>query len=151
MKKNILLALLGLLVVIQFIRPDTSTPAVDAAQDFCQMLQPPAEVETLLKVACYDCHSHETRYPWYNQIAPVSWWLANHVREGREHVNFSTFGALSAHDRAEVLEEAVEVIEAGEMPLNSYTWTHADARLSAEQKNTLVAWLKGGDRPSMEE
>lgn len=151
MKKNILLALLGLLVVIQFIRPDTATPTVDAAQDLCQMLQPPAEVETLLKTACYDCHSYETRYPWYNQIAPVSWWLANHIREGREHLNFSTFGALSAHDRAEVLEESIEEVERGNMPLNSYTWTHADARLSAEQKNTLVAWLKGANRPPMEE
>lgn len=151
MKKNILLVLLGLFVVIQFIRPDTSAPAVEASQDLCQILQPPAEVETLLKTACYDCHSYETRYPWYNQIVPVSWWLNNHVQEGREHLNFSTFGTLSPRNRAEALEEAAEEVEEGEMPLNSYTWTHADARLSAEQKNALTTWLKRASRQRTEE
>lgn len=141
MKKKILFILLGLVLVIQLIRPDTSTPAVDPTQDFMQVLQPPTEVATMLKTACYDCHSYETRYPWYNQIVPVSWWLANHVREGREHLNFSTFAAISPGDRAEVLEEIIEEIKKGKMPLDSYTWTHADARMSAEQKNVLVAWL----------
>ncbi|MBK9336887.1 MAG: heme-binding domain-containing protein [Lewinellaceae bacterium] len=141
MRKKILLALLGLALAIQLIRPDTSVPAVDPAQDFIQVLQPPAEIATILKTACYDCHSYTTRYPWYNQIAPVSWWLANHIREGREHLNFSTFAALPPGDRAEVLEEAIEEIKKGKMPLDSYTWTHTDARLSAEQKNVLVAWL----------
>jgi hypothetical protein len=141
MKKKILFILLGLVLVIQLIRPDTSTPAVDPAQDFMQVLQPPTEVATMLKTACYDCHSYETRYPWYNQIVPVSWWLANHVREGREHLNFNTFAAIAPGDQAKVLEEAVEEIQKGKMPMDSYTWTHADARLSAEQKNVLVAWL----------
>lgn len=151
MKKNILLVLLGLLLVLQFIRPDTSVPTVEADQDLCEMLQPPAEVETLLKNACYDCHSYETRYPWYSQIVPVSWWLNNHVQEGREHLNFSTFGTLSPRNRAEALEEAAEEVEEGEMPLNSYTWTHADARLSAEQKNALTTWLKRASRQRTEE
>ncbi len=146
MKKKILFILLGLVLAIQLIRPDTSTPAIDPAQDFMQVLQPPTEVATMLKTACYDCHSYETRYPWYNQIVPVSWWLANHVREGREHLNFNTFAAISTGDQAEVLEEAVEEIQKGKMPLDSYTWTHADARLSAEQKNVLVAWLNTAGR-----
>lgn len=141
MIKKILLVLLGLALAIQLIRPDTSTPAVDPTQDFMQVLQPPTEVATMLKTACYDCHSYETRYPWYNQIVPVSWWLANHVREGREHLNFNMFAAISPGDQAKVLEEIIEVIQKEEMPLDSYTWTHADARLSAEQKNVLVAWL----------
>jgi hypothetical protein len=146
MKKKILFILLGLVLAIQLVRPDTSTPAVDPSQDFMQVLQPPTEVATILKTACYDCHSYETRYPWYNQIVPVSWWLANHVREGREHLNFNTFAAISTGDQAEVLEEAVEEIQKGKMPLDSYTWTHADARLSAEQKNVLVAWLNTAGR-----
>jgi len=143
MKKKILLVLGGLLLVIQFFRPDTSVPTVDPALDIRKTLQPPADVTSILETACYDCHSYETRYPWYNQIAPVSWWLANHVREGREHLNFNTFASLPAEDRAHALEEIVETIEKGEMPLNSYTWTHADARLSAGQRATLVAWAKG--------
>ncbi len=143
MKKKILLVLGGLLLVIQFFRPDTSVPTVDPALDIRKTLQPPADVTSILETACYDCHSYETRYPWYNQIAPVSWWLANHVREGREHLNFNTFASLPAEDRAHALEEIVETIEKGEMPLNSYTWTHADARFSAGQRATLVAWAKG--------
>ncbi|MEQ1744346.1 MAG: heme-binding domain-containing protein [Saprospiraceae bacterium] len=143
MKKKILIALAGLLLAIQFIRPDRSVPAVDPAQDIRQVLRPPAEIATVLKNACYDCHSYEARYPWYAQIAPVSWWLAGHVNEGREHLNFNTFAALSASDRTEALEEIAEVVQEGEMPLKSYTWTHGDARLSAEQRSALVAWAKG--------
>ncbi|MFN0015662.1 MAG: heme-binding domain-containing protein, partial [Saprospiraceae bacterium] len=92
---------------------------------------------------CYDCHSYETRYPWYAQIAPVSWWLSGHVKGGREHLNFNTFAALTAEDRAHALEEIAETVELGEMPLGSYTWIHSSARLSDEQKAALVAWANG--------
>jgi len=151
MKKKILFVLGGLLLVIQFFRPDTSVPNVYPSRDIRNMLQPPADVTSILETACYDCHSYETRYPWYNQIAPVSWWLANHVREGREHLNFNTFGTLPAEDRAHALEEIVETVEKGEMPLDSYTWTHADARLSDAQRATLVAWAKGAGGGEVED
>ncbi|MBK6931741.1 MAG: heme-binding domain-containing protein [Saprospirales bacterium] len=141
MKKIFWLAPLGALLAIQFIRPDMSNPPVDPAQDLAQVLQPPTEVQGILKDACYDCHSNETKYPWYSQIAPVSWWLAGHIREGREKLNFSTIGALPAGDRAESMSEAAEAVQEGEMPLNSYTWTHASARLSDAQRNLLVNWL----------
>ncbi|MFN0016115.1 MAG: heme-binding domain-containing protein, partial [Saprospiraceae bacterium] len=93
MKKKILIALAIVLLVIQFFRPDRSVPTVDPAQDIRQVLQPPSDITTILKSACYDCHSYETRYPWYAQIAPVSWWLSGHVKGGREHLNFNTFAA----------------------------------------------------------
>lgn len=144
MRKNAIgLIILGVFIVIQFIRPGRSVPAVDPAQDIRQVLQPPAEVSSLLKDACYDCHSYETKYPWYSQIAPVSWWLANHINEGREQANFSTFGALSAEDRAEVLEEAAEYVGNGEMPLDSYTWMHPEAKLNDGQRKLLVDWFNG--------
>ncbi|MBL7805971.1 MAG: heme-binding domain-containing protein [Saprospiraceae bacterium] len=138
-----LLALAGLLVLIQIFRIDKSTPAIDPAQDFIAIAAPPPELQQVLKAACYDCHSFETRYPWYAEVAPVSWWLKHHVDEGREHLNFSTFGSLSDRDQLHALEESVEMVEEGEMPLGSYTWTHADARLSDAQKAQLVAWMKG--------
>lgn len=141
MKKIIGFALLGILVGIQFIRPNRSNPPVDPALDIQQVLQPPAEVHAILKNACYDCHSNETQYPWYSQISPVSWWLVNHVQEGREHLNFSTIGALALEDRAEIIEEAAEAVQKGEMPLSSYTWTHPAARLSTTQRDVVVAWL----------
>ncbi|MBN8678846.1 MAG: heme-binding domain-containing protein [Chitinophagales bacterium] len=133
---------LGLIfILIQFIRPDQTNPATDVQLDFSAVNNPPEEIKGLLKAACYDCHSNETIYPWYSQIAPVSWWLSAHVREGREHLNFSTFGQLPANDRAKAFEEVAEVTQEGEMPMASYTWTHPEARLSPEQKNSLVAWF----------
>lgn len=153
-RRYLLLGLLGLFVLIQFIRPDKSVPSVEASQDICAMLAPPAEVATMLKAACYDCHSYQTRYPWYSQIAPVSWWLANHISEGREHVNFNTFGAMSPGDRLELLAECSEIVLDGEMPLRSYTWAHPEARLSPEQRRLLANWFSthaNWDGPNGEE
>jgi len=147
MKKLFWLAIPAALLAIQFIQPDTSNPPVDPAQDFQQAANPPAEVQSILKEACYDCHSNETRYPWYSRVAPVSWWIADHVGEGREKLNFSTFGALSPKDRSEALDEAAEKVDQGEMPLASYTWLHPAARLTTAQRNLVSGWLNanGGE------
>ncbi|MCS7035270.1 MAG: heme-binding domain-containing protein [Saprospiraceae bacterium] len=139
--KHLLLGFLGLFILIQFIRPDKSAPTFASKQDISAVLETPAEVGAMLKAACYDCHSYQTRYPWYAEIAPVSWWLANHISEGREHVNFSTFGAMPTGERLEVLAECSEVVLDGEMPLRSYTWMHPEARLSAEQRRLLAEWF----------
>lgn len=148
MKKIFWVGLLSVVLAIQLFRPDRSVPAVDPAQDIQKVMPMPAEVQTILNGACYDCHSYATQYPWYSQIAPVSWWLSNHIREGREHLNFSTFGSLAIEDRKEALEEAAEAIQEAEMPLASYTWTHPEARLSAVQRKTLVDWLNANGAAS---
>lgn len=147
MKKIFWLALLGALLAIQLIRPDMTNPPVNQAQDFRQVMQTPAGVQSILESACYDCHSNETKHPWYSQVAPVSWWVADHVNEGREALNFSTFGALNAEDRAEALEESAEKVQEGEMPLDSYTWMHPEAKLSAAQRDLVIKWLdaNGGE------
>lgn len=149
MFKKMLWVFGALFVLAQFVRPDQKNPSVVAADDFQNVANPPAEVLTILKNACYDCHSFETKYPWYSQVAPVSWWLANHIGEGRDHLNFSTFGQLAPGDRAEALGEAAEEVQEEEMPLSSYTWLglHPEADLSAEQLNTLMQWLNanGGE------
>lgn len=152
MKKIFWLAPLGALLAIQLIRPEMTNPTADPAQDFRQVAQAPAEVQGILEAACYDCHSNETKHPWYSQVAPVSWWVANHINEGREALNFSTFGALPAEDRAEALEESAEKVQQGEMPLDSYVWMHPEARLSAEQRNVLLQWLdaNGGENNAPE-
>ena len=103
---------------------------------------PTQEVKTILKTACYDCHTANTRYPWYNNIAPVSYWLDHHIDEGKEHLNFSEWEAYSVKKKDHKLEELIEEVEEGEMPLNSYTWTHKDAKLSEKQKNALIDWAK---------
>ena len=141
--KKLLLILLLLLGLAQFIRPDTSVPAHDPAQDLIAMTQPSPAVEQLLRAACYDCHSYETKYPWYDRITPTNWWVQHHVNEGREEGNFSRWGQLPEKKRRHFAEEAGELIAEGEMPLTEYTWTHAEARLDAGQKKLLMDFFNG--------
>lgn len=140
--RTIFLILLLFLVAIQFLPVDRSAPPVDPSQDFVAVMNPPGLLKPLIKDACYDCHSHETEYPWYSYIAPVAQWLQGHINEGREKVNFSVWTTYSAEDADHALEEVVEMLEEKEMPLNSFTWTHPEARLSDVQRTDLVAWFK---------
>jgi len=140
--KRILLGLLAVLVVLQFFRIDTTNPPIRTDEDFLYLSAPGQELGILIKDACYDCHSYETEYPWYANVAPLSWWIADHIEEGREHLNFSTWAQDDAEKRAYKLEEAAEEVHEGHMPLDSYTWLHADARLSDEQRDRLAAWFE---------
>ena len=140
--KKILSVLLVLLIVIQFIRIDTDNPKVDQGKDFIVLTSPSEEVKTMLNNACYDCHSNTTVYPWYSQIAPVSWWLKRHIDEVRAELNFSEWGDYSAKKADHKLEECGEKVEKGAMPLNSYTWTHRDAKLSADQRKVLTEFFE---------
>ncbi|MCB9081822.1 MAG: heme-binding domain-containing protein [Lewinellaceae bacterium] len=140
--KYALLGLLALLVVAQLFRIDKTNPPADPAQDMMTLLSPPAAVSTILKDACYDCHSNLTKYPWYTNVAPVSWWIKDHIDEGRGHLNYSEWGTYSPKKAAHKMEECVEMTEEGEMPMDSYTWAHPEARLTAEQRSTLVDWFK---------
>ena len=143
MKKKILIGVLAVFIIMQFFRIDTSNPKVEPGKDFIAIVQPSAEVKVLLKSACYDCHSHTTVYPWYSQIAPVSWWLKDHVDEGKEHLNFSIWGDYSAKKADHKLEECGEEVEEGEMPLSSYTWAHSEAKLTDQQRKTLAQFFNG--------
>jgi hypothetical protein len=136
--------ILGLItfVIMQFFRIDKTNPKVEKAKDFITLAQPPADVEKMLRTACYDCHSNETKYPWYSNVAPVSWWLKDHIDEGREYFNFSTWADISVEDQNHLLHECEEEVEEKEMPLASYTWTHGDADLSDQQRKTLATWFE---------
>ncbi len=143
-KKLIFRVLIGLLVVligIQFIRPDRSTPDVLQGSTFVDLSNTPAEIVDLLEVACYDCHSYNTQYPWYANVAPVSWWIESHVEEGREHFNFSRWGTYTLKERLHKLDEAIEEVREGHMPLDSYTWMHPKAKLSDAQRDQLIAYF----------
>lgn len=146
MQKIIRYAIYGLgvvLVLIQFFRIDKSVPAVNPQDDFLTQMQAPAEVAQLVRSACYDCHSYETKYPWYSNVAPVSWWVKNHINEGREHLNYALYGTWSAKKQAHKVEESIEAIRDGWMPLDSYTWNHPEAKLSDGQRAMLVNWFSG--------
>lgn len=140
MKKKIAWFLLIALIVIQFIKPEKNQSAQKSPNDISTVAAVPGNVQTILDKACNDCHSNNTRYPWYSNIQPVAWWLADHVKEGKGELNFSEFASYSPKKQAHKLEETIEMVKEGEMPLNSYTWTHKDAILTSEEKLAVSSW-----------
>jgi hypothetical protein len=127
----------ALLVLLQFVPVDRSNPPVTAAMSVGD-----GEVAEILQAACNDCHTHETTWPWYSTVAPVSMFVADHVAEGREHFNLSTWNEQDARRRDHKLEEMIEMVEEGEMPLRSYTLLHSEGRLTEEQREVLMAWAR---------
>ncbi len=89
-----------------------------------------------------DCHSNNTRYPWYASIQPLAWWLADHVKDGKKHLNFDEYTQRSLRYQYHKMEETVEMVKEEEMPLPSYTWTHMDARLSNEERVAITGWAQ---------
>jgi len=151
--RTILLLALLMLVAIQFLPVDRSVPEVDPAQDFISATQPPAQVASLIRDACYDCHSYESEYPWYAYVAPVGQWLQGHIKHARKQVNFSVWTSNTQKKSDHALEEIVEVLKEESMPLKSFTWMHPEARLTQEERQELVMWfdgLRGMDKNSGE-
>lgn len=143
MKKNIkrlLLILLGLLVVIQVYRPDRENPPSDPALSIWSDPAVPADVKKILKVSCADCHSNNTEWPWYSNIAPASWLISHDVEEGRQHMNLSLWASWPEKRKLRKRNEIVEETEEGAMPLGKYTLLHPDAKLTRDQINTLIMW-----------
>lgn len=134
--------LLGVLFVMQFFPIDKTNPPFEEADDFISIESPPTAIATMIKDACYDCHSNRTKYPWYTSIAPLSWWIQGHIDHGRGEMNFSEWGQYDDGKRKHKLEECSEKTEATEMPLLSYIIAHPEARLSTEERADLVAWFK---------
>jgi len=142
LKRFLILALL-VLVVMQFIRSDKNQEGnYDSVQPFLNETKPIASVEGILKETCFDCHSNQTKYPWYAEIAPVSYWLADHIKDGKKHLNFSEWSTYSVKRKDHKLEEIIEMVEDKEMPLDSYTWTHKEARLTDDQIKAIITWVQ---------
>jgi len=139
LKRNILLVILAIVVIIQFIPVNRVNPEVDPTKDFIAVSGIDAASASLLKSACYDCHSHESNYPWYSYVAPASLWVANHIKEGRAELNFSTWTDYTAKKKDHKLEEVGEALTEGWMPLKDYTFIHAEARLTDAQRTELAA------------
>lgn len=129
-----------LLVIAQFKRPPKTNPAVDPAQTLEAHVQLDPKVSAILNRSCYDCHSNKTRWPWYANVAPVSWFVIDHVNEGRRDLNFSEWGKYSSNDRRGQLGQLCELVTEGWMPLSSYTPLHPAAKLSDEDKKVLCEW-----------
>ena len=116
----------------------------DLTANFTKVYTVPKNIETILRNSCYDCHSNYTNYPWYSNIQPVGFWLNHHIEEGKQHLNFSTFTKMPIAVQNHKLEEVIETVEEGEMPMPSYTYfgLHPKANLSAADKDALIAWAK---------
>jgi len=140
MKKTLLLILV-ILVAIQFIRPEKNTSKINK-NSISTTMQIPEEVKQIIKTSCADCHSNNTKYPWYSEISPISWYLANHVNEGKEHLNFSEWAAYNKDQKKHILKDLDEKLTTHEMPLKSYLIVHKEAVMTKNQYDILLNWMK---------
>lgn len=140
MLRKVLIGLLAIFVIIQFIRPEKNQSEGISPNDISTKYAVPASVQTVLKRSCFDCHSNHTEYPWYDNIQPVSWWLANHIEEGKAELNFSEFTTYPPKKARHKLEEVAEAVTDGWMPLSSYLRIHQDAKLKPEEAKLIADW-----------
>ena len=140
--KYIGVALVIFLVVAQFFPIDKTNPPVDMSKDFISITNPPAQIAEHIKVACYDCHSHHAKYPWYTDVAPVSWWIKGHINNGMKHLNYSLWGDYSQEKKDHKLDECIDFVEKNWMPLLTYKIAHPESKLTDEERNNLVSFFK---------
>ena len=138
--KKVLLLLVVALIVIQFFRPEKNIHPQPQPANIASVYPVPANVDSILVKACNDCHSNNTRYPWYNNIQPVAWWLNHHVDEGKEELNFDEFATYAAARKYDKIKETKKEVDEGETPIYSYTLVHAEARLTDAEKQALTSW-----------
>jgi hypothetical protein len=139
-KRITLYIILAIIILIQFIpagRPELGT---SHENDLLYNNEIPEDIAGMLRASCYDCHSYEVNYPWYSYVAPVSWLVARDIREGLKELNFSEWESQSKMDKAKNLDEIIDEITEGEMPMPIYTIIHRNAKLTDEQKEQLADW-----------
>ncbi|HEV7905762.1 MAG TPA: heme-binding domain-containing protein [Pyrinomonadaceae bacterium] len=149
MRKFLKLAALAvaiLFVSVQFVRPNKTNPPVVQAQTIEAHVRVAPEVVSIFERACKDCHSNQTDWPWYAQVAPVSWYVADHVNHGRKHLNFSVWSNYDREQAGWLLGAICMTAERGRMPLPSYTRLHHSAKLSPLDVQTLCAWSQAEQR-----
>jgi len=138
--KYTVLVLLLVLVVMQFIRPEKNLGGYESVAAFEMETKPSEELRGLLKANCYDCHSNHTNYPWYAEIAPVSYILADHVKDGKKHFNVSEWETYDAKKKDHKMEELIEEVEEGGMPLESFAMIHGF--LNQQERDLMIQWAE---------
>ncbi|MAP79553.1 MAG: cytochrome C [Aequorivita sp.] len=136
--KILAIVAVAILIGLQFFRPEKNNEGYESVAAFEAETKPSAKLVQVLKDNCYDCHSNETDYPWYAQVAPLSLWLDEHIQHGKSHFNVSEWNSYSLKKKAHKIEEVIEVVEKDEMPLPSYEIMHGD--LSSKDKQLLLTW-----------
>ena len=141
--KYILLGLLVIFIIIQFFRPAKNISVQLSENDISHRFNMSPELTKIFQNSCYDCHSNNTRYPWYWQIQPVTWWMNGHISDAKREVNYSEFLSYPARKQYKKIEETNEQVQENEMPLSSYTLIHQSARLDKAQKLLVKQWTAG--------
>ncbi len=136
----IIVAFFVLLIVIQFFRPEKNVRIANPQNDIVFSVEIPAKVKQKMVNACYDCHSDKTVYPFYNRVAPVSWILANHIKKGKEQLNFSAWATYDKKKQIKLLNEICEVVTSGEMPLKGYSMMHSKAVMNEREIADICSW-----------
>lgn len=139
--KKVAGGLLIAFILLQLVPRSVNKTVGISPMDIMNQYQVPPGVQSVLKKACYDCHSNNTHYPWYAHVQPARLFLDNHVNKGKEELNFNEYGAYSKKRQFNKLRSIGETLEEGTMPLKSYRLVHADARLSAEEKAMVLKWV----------
>jgi len=141
MIKKIGIGLLIIFVAIQFYRPVKNVASETSVNDFLQVHNVSTDLTKIIKTSCYDCHSNNTNYPWYAEVAPLSWWIAHHIDEAKEELNFSEWNTFSEKRKEKKLKEIIGEIEDRKMPLKTYLPVHPEAELSDEQIIEITTWV----------
>src|SRR6185369_7773704 len=141
-RKILWLLLLGI-IIIQFIHPKPNKSKGDQPNYIGKVYPVPEKVHAILVKACFDCHSNNTRYPWYSNLQPADWWMAGHIRKGKAELNLDDFTKRSPRYQYNKMEAVADEVKKGDMPLNSYLWIHKDAKLTDDEKNTIMDWAAG--------
>ena len=135
----------AIVLVIQVIPVERNVSTVPPGQSFEKTEKVPANVAAILKVSCYDCHSNNSRYPWYSELQPGSWFMARHITKGKEELNFDEFNNYSKRRKKAKIKSIISQIEKDEMPLKSYRMMHGNARLSADEKTELLDFFRDNE------
>ncbi len=139
--KIIALILLVGFLCIQFVPTNLNQSNIVPKTDFLLINNPPENLSTLLQESCYDCHSNNTGYPWYNKIQPVAWFLENHIADGKDELNFNEWDALSNRRKKSKLKSIISQIKDDKMPLSPYVIIHKGAVFSETEKQEIIQWM----------
>ena len=140
MIRKILLVLLLALIAIQFFHPKRNKTTADQQYAIGKKFPIPADVNHILSIACLDCHSNNTRYPWYSKVQPVDWWMTGHINKAKRELNFDEYTNKSPRYQYNKMKASINELKEGAMPLKSYLWIHKDAKLTKEEKDKVMAW-----------
>lgn len=141
--KTFLLILLAVFIITQFFRPAENKSTNITANNVSAKFALPQNVQNILQASCYDCHSNNTKYPWYFKVQPVAWLLDNDVRTGKENLNFSEFGSYPVSEQYQKFKAIIKDVETDDMPLKYYLIIHRHAKINQQQKSSIINWAKG--------